>query len=334
MLEKTLTNLTLCEKVIKELEALAKQEKKNKACLFNLVIDLEKKHRLPYYLKVIQELIDNFPCRIFLVNFDQDIAAPEATVSLISPKSAPHIVCDFIQIQLKTSDYPILFSFINANLAPDLPIFYLPTEHSDHLSAFTQQMAKVSTRVICDSTDITDISSFIDNMKHLASSGVEVSDLNWARVESWRSVIAKNLSTDILNSLEKIDIIYNSNSETKQKYPLPALFLKGFLAFRLKEKLKETVPIKLETQSDPDLWQGAIMQVTFYGHGGLFQSFTRSLSSPQEVVIHYQSTLECYLPSYVQFTKTESGQSLVKEIRHTSLSQDYLSIIVNLKNYL
>jgi len=45
------------------------------------------------------------------------------------------------------------------------------------------------------------------------------------------------------------------------------------------------------------------------------------------VIIHFESDKECFIPSYVQFTRTESGQSLIKEIRHGTMSLDYLDVL-------
>jgi hypothetical protein len=334
MLKETCQKLSDLEKVIKILEKKAFDEKKSKACLFNLVIDVENIERLKYYQKVIQELIDYFPCRIFLIHFDKNLSDINLEVSLLSPKAAPNLVCDLIEINLPPKSYPAIFSLLFANFAQDLPIYYLPTEHGDHLSDFTMTMAKMATRVICDSTDVSDLDAFIENIIKLNQLGIPVSDLNWSRIESWREIIAKNLNNELLNDLKLVEIVYNHKPEKTNPYPFQALLLKGFLQNRYEEFFKKPVKVELKESLESHIWQGALLSVNFYDHKLTKQVFLRNISNPQEAIIHFESSIECYLPSYVQFTKTESGQSLVKEIRHSTASLDYLNIIKNFKTYL
>lgn len=326
--------LSELEKLIKTFELHALKDKKHKACLFNLVIDVEKSERLKYYQKVIKELIDQFPCRIFLVHFNQEQDKPKIDYCFLSPKSAPNIVCDFVTITLKPSDYKILGSLLNANMVSDLPIFYLPTEHGDHLTAFTYDMAKIAKRVICDSTDVVDLDAYIHNITRLTSALVDVADLNWSRIESWREIIAKNLNEELLANLSSIEIVYNHKKDKAVRIPFQAVFLKGFLSLRLQENMHKNTPIILSSLDEESIWEGAILKVICKSSIGSIQEFSRNLSKPGEAVIHFESQNECFVPHYVQFTKTESGQSLIKEIRHSGVSQDYLKIVTHLKSYL
>lgn len=322
------------EKTIKQQEKTAQKDKKHKACLFNLVIDVETQERLKYYSKVIKELIDQFPCRIFLVHFDKSQTDASVEYSFLSPKSAPSIVCDFITVNINPDDYQLLSSLLNANMVSDLPIFYLPTEHGDHLSAFTYDMAKTAKRVICDSTDVKDVDAYIHNITRLTGALVDVADLNWSRIESWREMISKNLNDELLQNLKSIEIIYNHKKEKTTSIPFQAVFLKGFLSSRIEERMNKKIQIHLISSDESSIWEGAILKVVFKDGSGSKQEFIRNPSKPGEAVIHFESKNECFVPQYVQFTKTESGQSLIKEIRHSGVSLDYLKIVTHLKKYL
>lgn len=322
------------EKTIKQQEKSAQKDKKHKACLFNLVIDVETQERLKYYLKVIKELIDQFPCRIFLVHFDKNQKEATVEYSFLSPKSAPLIVCDFITVNINPQDYQLLPSLLNANMVSDLPIFYLPTEHGDHLSAFTYEMAKIAKRVICDSTDVKDVDAYIHNITRLTGALVDVADLNWSRIESWREMISKNLNDELLQKLKSVEIIYNHKKEKATSIPFQAVFLKGFLSSRIEDRMHKKIQIQLSSSDESSIWEGAILKVVFKDELGSKQEFIRNLAKPGEAVIHFESKNECFVPQYVQFTKTESGQSLIKEIRHSGVSLDYLKIVTHLKKYL
>jgi Glucose-6-phosphate dehydrogenase subunit len=334
MLKQKLSSLGELDKTLRALASKAIEDKKTKACLFNLVIAVEKQERLAYYLKVIQELIDHFPCRIFLIHFDDTQTSPLVNVSLLSPKSAPNLVCDFIEVDLPVNQWNLLFSLLEANYVNDLPIFYMPTEHSDKLSEFTMRIAKSVRRVICDSTDVLDIELFRNNILKLTQLGIDVSDLNWSRIESWREVIARNLNDTLLKNLKQIEIVYNNKNSNSKQYPFQAIFLKGFLINRLHQFGMSNVSVTTKVATESHIWQGAILEVSFFDDHGTKQVFSRNLEKPEEAIIHFESKFECYMPQYVQFTKTESGQSLIKEIRHASVSKDYQAIIQQLKSYL
>ena len=334
MLSSVVNPLSSLNKIIDELGKKALDDKKTKACLFNLVIDVEKKERLNYYQKVINELIDYFPCRIFLIHFDAQLKTPDVKVSLKSPKSAPNLVCDFIEINLSPEQSPLLPSLIFANMVTDLPFYYLPAEHGDHLSDFTYTMASIAKRVICDSTDVADIDAFLENMARLTKEGIDVADLNWSRIESWREMIANNLNSDLLNKLQLVQIIYNHNDHHLKQYPFQAILLKAFLSLRFLENFKKPLKIELVAKTESSIWPGAILEVNFSDNHQTKQVFLRNLENPQEAIIHFESPSECHIPLYTQFTKTESGQSLIKEFRHTGVSTDYMLILKNLKKYL
>ncbi len=312
------------------LEKQTLKEHKTKACLFNLVIDVQNTERLSYYKKVIHELIDYFPCRIFLIYFCEKCETSSLQVELISPKSSPGLVCDLVEIQLAQKHTESIKSVLLAHFVSDLPIFYLPTEHGDHLNPFTFWMASLSQKVICDSTDVVDLDSFIDNILKIYHSGVEVSDLNWSRIESWRDIIAKNLNDELISALKEIEISYCIRPEVKGQLPFQGYYLKEFLASRL-EKIGLHIPVKLKAVNETKIWPGAILTVHFLGKETMQQVFLRNLIKPEEAIIHFESSTECFLPAYVQFTKTETGQSLVKEIKHGQSSVVYVEVLERIK---
>lgn len=334
MLSQLVTETSQLDKAIKELQKKADDQKMTRACLFNLVIHVEKIERLNYFHKVIHELIEQFPCRIFLIHFDDKKTNLEIGISLISPKVAPKIYCELFELSLPINQNDRLFSILDAHCVNDLPIFYMPTEHGDHLSEFTFRLAKSCQKVICDSTDISDLDAFLSNVNRLTKQGIAVSDLNWSRIESWRQMIAKNLKDDLLSRLSKIEITYNYLEPSKKQYPFQALFLKGFLENRYEAAFGKKIDVQILQKQEPHIWPGAILSCSFFDNDGSKQLFVRNLEKPQEAVIHYESKTECFVPMYVQFTKTESGQSLVKEMRHTRSSQDYQTILSKIKTYL
>jgi glucose-6-phosphate dehydrogenase assembly protein OpcA len=283
---------------------------------------------------VVLELIEHFPCRIFLIHFDETQKQPLYQASLLSPTGAKNLVCDFIQITLPPQSYPLLFSVIMAHRISDLPLIYLPAEHGDHLGAFTFKMAQLADKVICDSTDVLNLDGFIQNMQKLQASSIEVADLNWSRIESWRQMIALNLNHELLETLSHIQIVYNHKPSLPERLPFQALLLKGFIIYRMQNVLNRSVKVSLKPCCEESIWEGAILSCSFYDPQGTSQVFLRNLKKPQEAIIHFESPSECFMPQYIQFTKTQSGQSLIKEIRHGTICSDYPLILSQLKTYL
>lgn len=316
------------DKALQGLESSLKKENKKKACLFNLVITLESEERFNYYQKVIQELIDQFPCRIFLIYFNACQKEVACELTTYQPKSSSLLYCECITLRLHPDLQEQIHSFLMAYFVTDLPIYYIPTEHNDRLMPFTQWIAPYAKRVICDSFDVQDVKAFSKNLEYLAQENIDVSDLNWSRIESWRETIAKNLNSCFFQNTTTLEICYNA---CKNQHPFQALFLSEFIKHRLKKS--DCLPFKiiLTPKEEKNIWFGAILSCVF-STNTTKQSFVRNLEKPQEVIIHFESDTECFLPSYVQFTRVESGQSLIKEIRHGTISLDYLDILKAVAN--
>jgi glucose-6-phosphate dehydrogenase assembly protein OpcA len=320
---ETINPIKNLDKSLHNLEASLKKENKKKACLFNLVITLESDERFNYYQKVIQELIDQFPCRIFLIYFDPHQKEVSCSLKTYQPKSSSSLYCECINLRLDANSQDQIHSFLMAYFVTDLPIYYIPTEHNDRLMPFTKWISPYCKRVICDSFDVKDVKAFSKNLEKLAAENIDVADLNWSRIESWRETIAKNLNEKFLEQPTTLEICYNA---CKNQHPFQALFLSEFIKHRLKKNGAKAFKIILTPKEDTNIWFGAILSCEFTT-GKTKQTFFRNLKKPQEVIIHYESEKECFLPSYVQFTRVESGQSLIKEIRHGTISADYLDIL-------
>lgn len=329
-------------------------ENKNKvrASLFNLVFFSKKSPREEYLRKVAYKTLEKFPARVFFLSSDPSQKdSLETTVSIISTKQGDFdITCDLIEIETGGKEEKKIPFLLLPHLIPDLPIFLVWQEDLTQNYALFDELKSLATRIIFDSEASENLSLFAESMLDKNEKNhFEIADLNWARLESWRSLISSTFSTpEILNKLQKtssITITYNAEEtpffcHTK----IQAIYLQAWIASRLKWQacpLKENsedtlfkytkeegdLLVKLETVKHQELPPGMIVSVEIETSEGESFSFSRKKDMSDKIYFKHSTPTECSLLTHMEVSKRESGQSLVKEICHKGTSEHYIEAL-------
>lgn len=355
-------NPSLLEKTLFDLWESVKATSKIRSCLFNLVLFIQDGSRLDYYRNIASKVMNFFPCRvIFIAAITSDKEDQlETSVDVLFPKVyGGFVACDYIHIEAAGKAIEKVPSVTIPHLVPDLPVFLLWGGSPVRNSGACLELEKVATRIIFDSESCDELMPFIDYLLyHFEKENFEIADLNWARIESWRDCIGNAFALqdkqDLLYNLKTLTITYNkASSSFFKKDKIQALLLQAWLASQLKWKLQsleekdtgfllrylrgtKTILVYLKAEEVLDLWTGALLQVEFHSSDERSFSFSRTTTRPQEVCLQYSSKTECYLPYHILFTKTDSGQSLVREICHKETSPHYIQALkqlTTLKNF-
>ncbi len=341
------------EKTLIALWESMKTAHKTRACLFNLIIFTGDAERIQYFKNIASKVINLFPLRLILV-----IANPQETkdelqvkVSIVSPeRSHGFIACDFIEIEATGGALKRLPSVVIPHLIPDLPVYFLWGEDPCHHDKVCHELEKFATRIIFDSESCDDLSVFSSSLlDHFQKGHADIADLNWARIESWREIIANIFASKdkqtMLPCLSQVVITYNSAaSPFFKKTKIQALFLQGWISVQLGWKIskftdhegtitleytrgKDIIQVLLIPKQETSLWAGTILSLELNTSDSRKFLLERDLKRPQEMSLYYSSLKECYLPLHFLFTKTDSGQSLVKEICHVGTSPHYIQVL-------
>ena len=324
-----------------------------RACLFNLILYTQKGHRAGYIQKITQKVVEKFPSRVIFVTIDK--ANPQETLKtevsiLCSSKGEYDVACDFISIEASGNAQKKIPFILLPHILPDLPVYLLWAEDPSRDDPISYQLEQFSNRLIFDSESTDNLPRFAAGiLKHKEKSNADIADLNWARMESWREVLSATFySEERLKQIRKaksILITYNAHESTYFCHTrIQAIYLQTWLGCQLNWKLNEirstkehlqfqymnqTLPLEvtLTPASHGHLPPGLIMSVEIMTEQEEHFAFIRHPRESHQVSLQYSTPIQCAIPSKFFFTKSESGQSLVKEICHKGTSSHYLKVL-------
>lgn len=335
---------------------LAKDKKMMKACLFNLIVYTKVSERTDYFRTIVQHVIEKFPCRIIFISADThtDQAYLKTGVSIINvgEKDSP-IACDNIDIAVAGQDYQRVPFIILPHLIPDLPVYLLWAEDPCVENPLFSQIEKLATRIIFDSEASENLEKFATAvLNYEKKMHPNIADLNWARTENWRDLIAATFYSsnrlEKLRTAEKIEICYNTQqSEFFSHVKMQSLYLQAWLGSRLGWKNTTTQSnqkkesLVYETSSGPltvelipntrsDVKAGAILSVKVCARNREVFNLFRNPDEPSHICVEVSSEEKCELPHHFIVPKSAYGQSLVKEITYHNTSQHFLLALTHL----
>jgi len=144
-------------------------------------------------------------------------------------------------------------------LIPDLPVFLWWTDTVSLHDSLFAKLCRGADRLIIDSVDF--VPEIMDSVAQLASNRdhgpIGISDINWARLTSWRALLASFYDVPqyrpALEQLSEVQIDYVAAQSGREEIVSQALLMAGWLASRLKwepilesrERNKEGLRIKL-----------------------------------------------------------------------------------------
>lgn len=320
------------------------QENKIRACLFNLVVFNRESPRTDYIRSIVQKVIEKFPCRVLFISEDPKTEESylKTAVSIIGEGT---IACDHIDIgvagkELERAPYVLL-----PHILPDLPVTLLWTEDPSVPHPLFQPLCLLAHRIIFDSESGANLLEFAKTVLQLHEKGYEVADLNWARTEGWRDLLASLFNTQDrladLKNIKDLHILYNARpSEFFVHLKIQSMYLLSWLSCRMKWKFKqakknlqfnfEKVTASIESTEWERLGPGTIIAVRLETHQEVHFDCIRIRERYHFVSIQISSPEMCMLPYEYVLGQTATGQSLVKEICMKGTSNHYLEMLQGL----
>jgi len=330
---------------------------KTRASLFNLIVYTKLSPRVDYFRKIVQKVIEKFPCRIIFISADPDREKEymNTSVSVVMPESGEsQVACDNIDIAMAGKDYERVPFIILPHILPDLPVYLLWAEDPCFDNPLFEKLQKLATRVIFDSEASEDLSSFSKKiLSYAQSEKSDIADLNWARMEGWRDLLTAHFhSPQNLEKLQKtkeIEISYNAHeTEFFCHLQIQAIFLQSWLASRLGWKMQsmnreknsieykyasEMGEVKVRINSDqvPEIFPGRLLSVKIINTESDEYHFFRNKQLPDQITIQISHKDVCELPYQFILGKAGVGQSLTKEITYKGTSKHFLGMLENLQ---
>ncbi len=215
-------------------------------------------------------------------------------------------------------------------LVADLPTYLLWAENPCKERELLSELEKLATHLIFDSETSEDLSHFARSLLACHKDKKEVGDLNWARTESWRNLIAASFFSEEnykdLSNTQSILIEYNAaKTPFFIHFKIQALYLQAWLVSRVKWKRK--ISIKLKPVKRKDVMGGGIISMHFSTKKGFNYSFCTCLDDPHKIIINRETPKECDLPRHFFLSRDVLGLSLTKEIIYKGTSIHFLDTL-------
>ncbi len=306
-------------------------QSKMRASLFNLIFYTEETARADYFQKIAEKVVEKFPSRlIFITAHPGEQGALVAKVSVISSLG---VACDVIKIDA-TGPWKARIPFvILPHILPDLPVYLIWAEDPARKDPLFSAMQQLSTRLIFDSESARSLQEFARALlKNHSESKVEIADLNWARLESFRDVLTSTFFAEEklqeLKKAQEIKITYNAQQTPSFSHTnIQAIYLQNWLSTCL--QWNKQPKFLLVAGKQEKLAPGMILEVEITTESSSYH-FLCHTDGPQKITLTYSTADFCEMPVHFLFPKGEKGQSLVKEICHSSTSQHYVRVLQEL----
>ncbi len=222
-----------------------------RACVLNFLVYAGREKDAPELDECIARISQEHPSRVFLIH-----SGPEDSESVLSADVAArchtlgkgrHVCCEVIKLKAQGQSADELSSLIRPLLIADIPSMLWWRPDPQFQSRLFLMLVSMCDRVILDSRHLAADQSNLGSLAELVAQRARwtvVSDLNWARLTSWRSAVAGFFDVPNwrpqLERLEDIQIEYRSwNSDSA--LPIQPLLAAGWIASRLKWNVAERI---------------------------------------------------------------------------------------------
>lgn len=323
--------------LIKLWEQLAKE--KMRACLFNLVVFNKLSARTDYIRKIVQKVSEKYPCRVLFITEDTESKHPYLKTA-VSVVGDGNIACDYIDIGVSGDPIKKVPYLILPHLIPDLPISLLWSEDPSVEHPLFDPLSKMANRLIFDSESADSLHAFSKTILGLHNKGIDTTDLNWARTEQWRDLIASLFHAGNAD-IEELRLTFNAKStESFCHLKVQSMYLLAWMADRLKWNVKQSTPnleftfknqrAEIRSAVWEKLGAGTVISIDLTTKNGKLYQCARIPEQYHHVTIQISSSEKCELPYRYVLGKTATGQSLVKEIMTQGTSSHFIEMLEKL----
>jgi glucose-6-phosphate dehydrogenase assembly protein OpcA len=211
-----------------------------RACVLNLVVYVAGKEECPEVNDLLEVVVERHPCRAILIVADRAATAPrlDAFVSTrcqLTPRGSKQVCGEQITIE---ADGPVVETASTAVaplLVPDVPVFLWWKDIPHERDKLFDRLAEMADRVVIDSASFDRPHKDMLRLAEILKRGeLRLSDLNWGRLTSWRSLVASFWDVadyrEALSQIVKVEIEYDPPDRSHDEIAPKALLALGWIA--------------------------------------------------------------------------------------------------------
>lgn len=322
---------------------------KDRACLFNLIVYSHEPRRTQYLKEIVQTVVSQFPCRVFFIQANPSAREDSINIKVSTEKATEEqrVFCYQIFIEANGKDVNKVNFLLLPLFVPDLPIYLLWGQDPTAEYTILPHLQHFATRLIIDSEATEDLQLFArDIQNRMASTQIQIVDMNWARIWGWREVLAHVFDSperfNQLTNTQMIEIFYNDSPSEVFLHPdTQAIYLQAWIASRLNWKYEKAEKqdnsqiifyqsqakkrqIKLTPKRTENFNAEEIVELTFTGPD--YECHLKRLSV-DHVQVGSSNQFQCMVPFILVMPTLCSGRSFMQEIFYQKVSNHYVEAL-------
>ena len=229
-----------------------------RARVLNLLVYVSSAEALAEVNELLSEVTSVHPCRALVMVAERDGADSdiEMLVSSYCQSSGAaktrNLCCEQVTMRASGRFSVELPSAAEPLLVPDLPIFLWWRDQPRLNDGVFRKLSHASDRVIFDSADFlqpyTDLFALAGLLQKERAAHTGLSDLNWARLTSWRGLLANFYDVreyrETLDRINHVRIEYVAPEAAPEAIAPKALILAGWLMSRLGWRVASSQPVQ------------------------------------------------------------------------------------------
>ena len=211
-----------------------------RACVLNLVVYAANKEERAEADELLETVVERHPCRAIVIAAEPEsdearLDAYASTRCQISTRGAKRICGEQITIEAAGSAVENVSTAVTPLLVPDVPVFLWWKDIPHEEDRLFDRLAATADRVVIDSSAFDRPHEDLLRLAEVVTRGeLGLSDLNWGRLTSWRSLVASFWDVadyrDSLARVERVRIEYDPPDRAHESVAPKALLALGWIA--------------------------------------------------------------------------------------------------------
>ncbi|MDQ3804187.1 MAG: glucose-6-phosphate dehydrogenase assembly protein OpcA [Acidobacteriota bacterium] len=211
-----------------------------RACALNLIVYAEGHEGRAAVDELLDEVIERHPCRALVLAADRGApgARLDAFISTrcqLSPRGAKQICGEQITIEAAGQAVQTAWTAVAPLLVPDVPVFLWWKDIPHYDDKLFERLSALADRVVIDSASFDNPRYDLIRLSEILEGGrLRLSDLNWGRLTSWRSVVAGFWDVadyrPSLARVERVRLVYDPPDRAPGEVAPKVLLAVGWLA--------------------------------------------------------------------------------------------------------
>ena len=211
-----------------------------RACVLNLVVFAAGSEERAEADELLETVVEGHPCRAIVIAAEREssearLDAYASTRCQISARGSKRICGEQITIEVAGSAVETASTAVAPLLVPDVPVFLWWKDIPHGADKLFDKLSEMADRVVIDSASFDQPHEDLLRLAQLISEGrLRLSDLNWGRLTSWRSLVASFWDVadyrDSLARVERVKIEYDPPDRSHDSVAPKAMLALGWIA--------------------------------------------------------------------------------------------------------